>query len=74
MRMRGQHTCKGVYARRVPLPGEREPPSARAFAPQVPGRINSCAGRAVVLPMILTCTAWSYWVFRGRVKADGYHP
>ena len=30
-------------------------------------------GTAVVLPMILTYTAWSYWVFRGKVKADGYH-
>jgi cytochrome d ubiquinol oxidase subunit II len=26
------------------------------------------------LPIILTYTAWSYWVFRGKVRADiGYH-
>lgn len=30
-------------------------------------------GTAVVLPMILGYTAWSYWVFRGKVTADGYH-
>jgi cytochrome d ubiquinol oxidase subunit II len=30
-------------------------------------------GTALVLPMILGYTAWSYWVFRGKVAADGYH-
>ena len=30
-------------------------------------------GTAVVLPMILGYTGWSYWVFRGKVQADGYH-
>ena len=30
-------------------------------------------GTAIVLPMILGYTAWSYWVFRGKVSADGYH-
>ena len=30
-------------------------------------------GTAVVMPMILGYTAWSYWVFRGKVQADGYH-
>ena len=30
-------------------------------------------GTAIVLPMILGYTAWSYWVFRGKVNADGYH-
>ena len=30
-------------------------------------------GTALVLPMILSYTAWSYWVFRGKVDADGYH-
>lgn len=30
-------------------------------------------GTALVLPMILGYTAWSYWVFRGKVSADGYH-
>ncbi|GGX19693.1 ubiquinol oxidase subunit II, cyanide insensitive [Pigmentiphaga litoralis] len=30
-------------------------------------------GIVIVLPMILGYTAWSYWVFRGKVDADGYH-
>ncbi len=30
-------------------------------------------GTGIVLPMILAYTAWSYWVFRGKVNADGYH-
>ena len=30
-------------------------------------------GAAVLIPMILTYTAWSYWVFRGKVGEDGYH-
>jgi cytochrome d ubiquinol oxidase subunit II len=31
-------------------------------------------GTLFLLPVILTYTAWSYWVFRGKVRADiGYH-
>jgi cytochrome bd ubiquinol oxidase subunit II len=31
-------------------------------------------GTLVLLPIILTYTAWSYWVFRGKVRGDvGYH-
>ena len=30
-------------------------------------------GVAVVMPMILAYTGWAYWVFRGKVQADGYH-
>ena len=31
-------------------------------------------GTLFLLPIILTYTAWSYWVFRGKVKAgSGYH-
>jgi cytochrome d ubiquinol oxidase subunit II len=30
-------------------------------------------GAAVLVPLILTYTAWSYWVFRGKVAHDGYH-
>ncbi len=31
-------------------------------------------GVLVLLPVILLYTAWSYWVFRGKVRADiGYH-
>ncbi len=31
-------------------------------------------GTLFLLPIILLYTAWSYWVFRGKVRADiGYH-
>jgi len=31
-------------------------------------------GTLLLLPVILTYTAWSYWVFRGKVRGDiGYH-
>ncbi|MDP2262483.1 MAG: cytochrome d ubiquinol oxidase subunit II [Hydrogenophaga sp.] len=30
-------------------------------------------GTALVMPMILGYTAWSYWVFRGKVNDEGYH-
>src|SRR5262249_1237405 len=31
-------------------------------------------GTLVLLPVILLYTGWSYWVFRGKVRADiGYH-
>jgi len=27
----------------------------------------------VLIPIILTYTGWSYWVFRGKVGDVGYH-
>jgi cytochrome d ubiquinol oxidase subunit II len=31
-------------------------------------------GTLFLLPVIFFYTAWSYWVFRGKVRADvGYH-
>ena len=31
-------------------------------------------GTLFLLPVILMYTAWSYWVFRGKVRGDvGYH-
>ena len=31
-------------------------------------------GTLVLLPVVLVYTAWSYWVFRGKVRSDiGYH-
>ncbi|MFZ5655790.1 MAG: cytochrome d ubiquinol oxidase subunit II [Pseudomonadota bacterium] len=30
-------------------------------------------GAAVLVPMILVYTGWSYWVFRGKVGHEGYH-
>jgi cytochrome bd ubiquinol oxidase subunit II len=32
------------------------------------------AGTVILVPMILAYTAWSYWVFRGKIPAEGgYH-
>jgi cytochrome d ubiquinol oxidase subunit II len=31
------------------------------------------AGAVVLVPIILAYTAWSYWVFRGKVGSEGYH-
>jgi cytochrome d ubiquinol oxidase subunit II len=30
-------------------------------------------GALVLMPLILIYTAWSYWVFRGKVGEEGYH-
>ena len=30
-------------------------------------------GAVVLIPLILAYTAWSYWVFRGKVEEEGYH-
>jgi cytochrome bd ubiquinol oxidase subunit II len=30
-------------------------------------------GTVVLVPLILAYTAWSYWVFRGKVAEEGYH-
>lgn len=30
-------------------------------------------GAALILPVILAYTGWSYWVFRGKVGSHGYH-
>jgi len=30
-------------------------------------------GVAIIMPVILAYTGWAYWVFRGKVGAEGYH-
>ncbi|HEX9948415.1 MAG TPA: cytochrome d ubiquinol oxidase subunit II [Allosphingosinicella sp.] len=30
-------------------------------------------GASILIPLILVYTAWSYWVFRGKVEEEGYH-
>lgn len=40
------------------------PPESQAFL---------LAGAIVIIPMILAYSAWSYWVFRGKVGEGGYH-
>ena len=56
------------------------------FPDVVPGRITIweaasphssqvflLVGASVLIPVILAYTAYSYWVFRGKVDAVGYH-
>jgi len=48
-------------------------PIAEAAAPDSSLRFL-LVGTAVLIPMILAYTAYSYWVFRGKVRpGDGYH-
>jgi cytochrome d ubiquinol oxidase subunit II len=43
-----------------------------ASSPKTQGSL--LAGTVFLLPTVLIYTAWSYWVFRGKVRADiGYH-
>ncbi len=36
-------------------------------------QIFMLVGVAIMVPLILAYTGWSYWVFRGKVGDDGYH-
>lgn len=44
----------------------------QAAAPEQ-SQLFMLVGAAVLVPMILAYTAWSYWVFRGKVGEEGYH-
>jgi cytochrome d ubiquinol oxidase subunit II len=43
-----------------------------AAAPQT-SLVFMLVGAVLLLPVIIGYTAWSYWVFRGKVGEDGYH-
>jgi len=52
------------------------PPSVTIFDAAAPDKSLEflLVGAAVLIPMILAYTAYSYWVFRGKVRPeDGYH-
>lgn len=52
------------------------PPSVSIYdaATAEKSQIFMLVGVAVLLPIILLYTGWSYWIFRGKVSADaGYH-
>jgi len=36
-------------------------------------QIFMLVGASVLMPLILAYTSWAYWVFRGKVSAEGYH-
>ena len=44
----------------------------QAAAPE-DSQLFMLVGTAIMVPLILAYTAWSYWVFRGKVADDGYH-
>ena len=43
-----------------------------AAAPEK-SQIFMLVGVAITMPLIIAYTAWTYWVFRGKVGAEGYH-
>jgi cytochrome d ubiquinol oxidase subunit II len=51
------------------------PPGLTIWDAAAPERSQTfmLVGVVVILPLILGYTGWSYWVFRGKVGAEGYH-
>ena len=43
-----------------------------AAAPEK-SQVFMLVGVAITMPLIIGYTAWTYWVFRGKVGAEGYH-
>lgn len=53
-----------VVPRAVTIWDAAAPPQSQLFM---------LVGAAVIIPIILAYTGWSYWVFRGKVGTHGYH-
>lgn len=51
------------------------PPDMTIWEAAAPERsqIFMLVGVAITMPLIIGYTAWSYWVFRGKVGHEGYH-
>lgn len=51
------------------------PPGVTIYDAAAPARSQSfmLVGVVLIVPLILAYTAWAYWVFRGKVGAEGYH-
>lgn len=51
------------------------PPSVTIWQAAAPAQsqLFMLVGAVVIIPIILIYTAWSYWVFRGKVGVEGYH-
>jgi cytochrome d ubiquinol oxidase subunit II len=51
------------------------PPTLTIWDAAAPAKSQSfmLVGAAVLVPVILLYTGWSYWVFRGKVTDEGYH-
>jgi cytochrome d ubiquinol oxidase subunit II len=63
-----------TWARNQPVPCTSRLPRSRSGCAAAPQSQASCIGTLFRLPIIFTYIGWSYWVFRGKVRADsGYH-
>ncbi|QWC57113.1 cytochrome d ubiquinol oxidase subunit II [Erythrobacter sp. 3-20A1M] len=51
------------------------PPGLTIWDAAAPERsqVFMLVGVAITMPLIIGYTAWAYWVFRGKVGAEGYH-
>jgi cytochrome d ubiquinol oxidase subunit II len=51
------------------------PPSVTIWQAAAPERsqVFMLYGVGLIMPLILAYTAWTYWVFRGKVGEHGYH-
>ncbi|MDH0734809.1 cytochrome d ubiquinol oxidase subunit II [Achromobacter xylosoxidans] len=51
------------------------PPSVTIWDAAAPpqSQLFMLVGAAIIIPIILAYTGWSYWVFRGKVGTHGYH-
>jgi len=51
------------------------PPDVTIWDAAAPERsqVFMLVGVAITMPLIIGYTAWSYWVFRGKVGEEGYH-
>ena len=53
-----------VVPGRVTIWEAASPPASQIFM---------LVGASILIPIILAYTAYSYWVFRGKVGSEGYH-
>jgi cytochrome d ubiquinol oxidase subunit II len=75
-----------VPLRADPVPAVDDRLAVSIWPDVIPGRVSiwqaaapyesqlfMLVGASVLMPLILGYTAWSYWVFRGKVGEEGYH-
>jgi cytochrome d ubiquinol oxidase subunit II len=53
-----------VVPGRITIWEAASPPSSQLFM---------LVGAGILIPIILAYTGYAYWVFRGKVGAEGYH-
>ena len=62
----------GLGISMYPVPGAEQHHAADGRGARVQPGVHA-GGRRGAVPLILAYTAWSYWVFRGKVAHEGYH-